>query len=71
MKFFDVDRRGIAELSPLSGGKAPFGETVYAENRHEAQELFFRYQGGERYLKRTLWVEDRRYHNVIYAGKRG
>ena len=42
MKFYDVDCHGIAELSPLAGGMAPLGETVYAENRHEAQELFFR-----------------------------
>ena len=69
MTFFDVDAYGsIAELSPLAGGMAPTGETVYAKSRADAQELFNRYRNGDRWLKkREVEINGEIYYDVICA----
>jgi hypothetical protein len=55
MQFFNVNQYdGIAVRSPLVCGLAPIGETVYASNRDEARELFFRYMNGECDLKKKF-----------------
>ena len=66
-KFWDVSSGSVVALSPFTC-IAPFGETVYAETRSAAQELYFRYRNGEKSLKRDLWLpgEDTPYSGVIF-----
>ena len=70
MHFYEVDPiRGIVcQLSRFFCGVAPTGgEIVYAANRSEAQELWFRYRDGERNLKGAVMIDgqDYPYENII------
>lgn len=68
--FFEIDERGIInQLSRFACGIAPCGgEVVYASNKKEAQELYFRYLNGEHWLKRDLYLSNEcyPYHNIIH-----
>lgn len=68
----DVIRGTIHQLSVFACGVAPCGgEVVYAANRNEAHELWFRYRNGEYGLKGAIMVDgqDYPYYNIICEQK--